>query len=161
MRLLKFLKEEFSLYKEAFFYKKHSSFIENYNFIYHGNSCSELLAKLIFELKKIFNKNLNVYLPAYFCGQSLKYLRALNINLFFYDLTEDLLPDFKELDKSYLINKIDVLIIVHYFGRKISYKELSLFLKNKAGIYLIEDCAHLESPRVSSNWLGTLDFFTS
>ena len=141
------------------FSKKQNLKILTHGYTFFDNSGSEILAKLISTLNIENDKNLNVYLPGYFCGQSLKYLRSLNINIFFYKLSEKLLPDYEYLKELDFKNQIDVLILVHYFGRIRGQADAAKFAKNNQ-IILIEDCAHVDNPFRHDLWVGDYLIFS-
>ena len=90
--------------------------IKDFKYIYFGNSGSEILAKLVNILVKQSNNNFKIFIPAYFCGQSLKYLRSLNIKLIFYKLTDELIPDYDYLNK-FSFNKHEDAFLLFIFGR--------------------------------------------
>ena len=46
-------------------------------------------------------ENISIMLPAYFCGQSLRYLRNTGINFIFYDLCDNLSPDYEKIEKNF------------------------------------------------------------
>lgn len=124
-----------------------------YNALTWYESGAEGLAGICAYLSAKKNQKLNVYLPGYFCGQSLRYLRSLPVNFIFYHLTEDLQPIYPEAQLDKPTAKIDVFIHVHYFG-KIFGQENSRRFADKHGAVLIEDCAHLISPLIDINWVG-------
>ena len=132
--------------------------LDGYSSTNFGNSSSELFAKLI-----VNNKNkdqlVNFFLPGYFCGQSLKYLRSINVNFIFYKLTSDLLPDYEELENLAKSNRVDYFLIVHYFGRIKGQLKAAKFAQEKKTI-LIEDCTHIISPLISRKWVGDFLFFS-
>ena len=133
--------------------------IKNYKYNYFGNSGSELLAKLIDNLNSFNKRKLNVYIPGYFCGQSLKYLRLINVNIKFYKLSNDLMPDYEYLELLTYQNKIDILILVHYFG-KIRGQEKAINFSKRNNITLIEDCAHIKNPILFNSWVGDFLIFS-
>ena len=151
------MKLNYLLNKKSLFFKKQNYIREKlYNFneikyLYIGNNCSELLSKLILQIKLKNNispnNKMNIYLPGYFCGQSLRFLRAIDIKICFYKLTDELLPDYKHLEEISHTNKVDVFILVHYFGRIKGQEEASVFAKDNKSI-LIEDCTHIISPNL-------------
>ena len=80
-------------------------------------SGAESLA-LICEIEQIrLNKKVNILIPSYFCGQSLKHLRDSGNDIIFYNVNKDLSPDYKKLDDIVKIKKVDVMLHVHYFGK--------------------------------------------
>lgn len=132
---------------------------KDFKYIYFGNSGSEILAKLVNILVKKSNNNFKIFIPAYFCGQSLKYLRSLDIKMEFYKLTEDLRPDYDYLEKFSFNKNQDAILLVHFFGRIVGQKEAENFAKSKE-IYLIEDCAHIARFKSSQTWSGDFIFFS-
>ena len=100
-----------------------------------------------------------ILLPAYFCGQSLRYLRSQHVKLNFYRLDKDLLPEFDIIQEKYPAESVDVFVHVHYFGRVAGQKN-SRILSDKLGAVLIEDCAHVISPDVQTKWVGDVLLFS-
>ncbi len=105
------------------------------------------------------DKKINILIPSYFCGQSLKHLRDLGNDIIFYNVNKDLTPDYKKLNDIVKIKKVDVMLHVHYFG-KIMTQENSRDFCDKNNIVLIEDCAHVIHPSVSNIWVGDYLFFS-
>lgn len=93
-----------------------------------------------------------VCLPAYFCGQSIRYLRGLDVELAFYPLTDELLPDYERLERYQDSPVFDVLVHVHFFGRVSGADQSAKFAKSKGAI-LIEDAAHCLEPDTAL-WRG-------
>ena len=105
------------------------------------------------------NKKINILIPSYFCGQSLKHLRDLGNHIIFYNVNKDLSPDYKKLDDIVKIKKVDVMLHVHYFGKIITQQNSRVFC-DKNNIVLIEDCAHVIHPSISNIWVGDYLFFS-
>lgn len=130
--------------------------IDNYPNKFWSNSGSESFAIIYSSLRNIKK---NIYLPKYFCGQSLSYLRGINANIIFYDIDDNFNIDFKKLKFINKLSKSDIFVIVHYFGKISDYTKL-LQLKQKINFTVIEDCAHLSKPSNSSNWIGDFLIFS-
>jgi hypothetical protein len=77
---------------------------------------AEALATICKHVAKSKKREINVYLPGYFCGQSLRYLRSLPIKLCFYPLDAALLPDYSKINASHKDFSVDIFVHVHYFG---------------------------------------------
>lgn len=133
--------------------------LTDYNFIW-SDSGALAIANICNQISSDHgNAHINLLLPNYFCGQTLKYLRSSNVNLFFYSFKDNLIPDFDEIKEIGRNNKIDALIHVHYFG-KIAFQEE---IKNTADYIksiLIEDCAHIISPISYDKWVGDYIIFS-
>lgn len=130
-----------------------------YNYIYWCSSGALSLGAICLEVFTEKKRRINVYLPGYFCGQSLRYLRALPVNLHFYALNESLLPNYSELDKTKNIEEIDIFVHVHYFGQIAGQKKSSDFCNNYDA-KLVEDCAHIMGPELSHKWEGDYLIFS-
>lgn len=111
---------------------------------------AEALADICAQLAVQRGHRIDVLLPGYFCGQSLRYLRRLDVNLLFYPLTDGLQPDYDDIAHR---ASADVLIHVHYFGHVAGQTE-SRVCADALGAILIEDCAHVISPAVQVDWGG-------
>lgn len=130
--------------------------IENYLNEFWSNSSAESLAIIC---NSIFKQKQNIYIPKYFCGQSLKFLRGINANIIFYDIDKNFNVDYNKLDKDFNIKESDIFVIVHFFGKINNYDQL-LILKLKINFFIIEDCAHVISPHVNNNWIGDFLIFS-
>ena len=94
-----------------------------------------------------------VCLPAFFCGQSLRFIRNKRVQLCFYPLKNDLRPDYGQLEALIKGRRVDFLLYVHYFGRIQGQQKIDQFCKQH-DISLIEDCAHVIHPSVHNSWVG-------
>jgi len=103
------------------------------------------------------SKSINVLIPGYFCGQSLRFLRTLNVNLIFYPVTDELLPDYQEISDRLGSVKIDLFVHVHYFGNTKGAVQSANFASS-IGAKLLEDAAHVLSPRIV-DWVGDFVLF--
>lgn len=117
-------------------------------------SGSEALASICWLEAVKLGRPVNVAIPAYFCGQSLNYLRAIKANLIFYELGNGFKPNIKNV--SQIAKPIDVIVQVHYFGMKIDYDVLSAF-KQETRPVLVHDCAHMLNTSIFSEVDG--DYF--
>ena len=131
---------------------------KNYDFDNWGNSGAEAIAIICKEefLKK--RRKINLLLPGYFCGQTLKFLRTLDVNFYFYKLNDDLTPDLDYIQNNYNSKIIDLFIAVHYFGKLNNFEEINYFFKDK-NVEIIEDCAHIISPNVNHTFVGDFLIF--
>jgi hypothetical protein len=120
---------------------------------------AEALSTICNELSVQYGRPAHVWLPAYFCGQSLRYLRALPLELNFYPVTSGLLPDYESLGRLCSGKQVDLLVHVHYFGR-VSGQQKSRDFADKVGALLIEDCAHVISPLIKDRWMGDYLIFS-
>ena len=90
-------------------------------------------------------KSPTIWIPDYFCNQSLRALREANYPLYFYPITRQLIPDWKSCHAKALTNKPDIFILVHYFGYPSDGKQARQFC-NEQGCILVEDAAHVLIP---------------
>ena len=89
--------------------------------------------------------SVSVWLPDYFCAESLTLLRHLNVSLYFYPITEKLIPDFPHLREKARIEPPDILMMVHYFGMPSPLVDARELCK-VVGSWLVEDAAHVLTP---------------
>lgn len=85
------------------------------------------------------------WLPDYFCNQALAALRQTGASLFFYPVTDDLVPDWPAVSAEAEVRPPDVLVVVHYFGRATDL-EVSRRFADRSGALLLEDAAHVALP---------------
>lgn len=100
-----------------------------------------------------------VWIPDYFCNESLEPLRILPFKLKFYPIQENLIPDWSAIEKS--ANRDDgvqVFILVHYFGFPNAGADAKTFCDHH-GMTLLEDGAHLLRPHGGTGF-GDLMIFS-
>ena len=142
--------------KFYFSFIKNEILIDNYPNKFWSNSSAESFAIIFNSFKKVKK---NIYIPKYFCGQSLGYLRGVNANIIFYDIDDDFNIDFDKIKFTGKLSKSDIFVIVHYFGKISDYSKL-LQLKEKINFTIIEDCVHINKPYNSMNWIGDFLLFS-
>jgi hypothetical protein len=88
---------------------------------------------------------IRLFIPALFCKESISILDPDKFPITFYNLTDDLSPNWEEVKQNAATHNPDLFILTHYFGNIVSLKETSQFCKNHNSIF-VEDCAHLALP---------------
>ena len=149
----------FSDLKYWFSFNKNQIKIKNYNFCYWNNSSAEAIAKICKNLIAEKDRKISILVPYYFCGQSLRYLRELNVVIIFYELNDDLTPNFSLLKSNSQNIKFDLILHVHYFGRLIKPK-ISKEFAQQFNALLIEDCAHIVTPYINFSFEGDFLVFS-
>ena len=102
---------------------------------------------LIAELRRINfpKKDLNIFVPDYFCNAALTLLRKNNVNLHFYNIDSDLKPNKNSLLALKAKIKPDIIIQVHYFGKEADTQYL-FDLSKECNSWFIEDATHVLVP---------------
>jgi len=103
--------------------------------------------------------DVHLMLPAYFCGQSLKYLRNAGVIFIFYNLHDDLTPNYEHIKKILQVQKPDIFLHVHYFGQILKQSSTRELCDN-FNMTMVEDCAHVLHPSVHNHWVGDYIFFS-
>ena len=98
------------------------------------------------------NRKITIAIPGYFCGQTIRFLRSMPVNIVFYELLEGLTPDFQKLEEQFSHAEVDIFVLVHYFGAIQSQRESRIFADAHNAI-LLEDAAHVCSHK-QKDWLG-------
>lgn len=96
-----------------------------------------------------------VWVPAYFCNQSLALLRAAGVELVFYPVRDDFECDWAACSALAAERSVDLFVIVHYFGRASDVSRARRLCKEKGAI-LVEDATH--ALRAGSGIGGSGDF---
>jgi hypothetical protein len=87
-----------------------------------------------------------IWVPDYFCGESLGPLRSLPVRLQFYQIQEDLTPHWSLIEEQISREQgMQVLVLVHYFGFPNAGAEARTFC-DRHGMILLEDYAHVLRP---------------
>lgn len=99
------------------------------------------LAKLRLDYSS--KERISIWIPAYFCDESLLLLRNENVKIFFYPILDNGSPNIDEIQKKLNKENIpDLLLVTHFFGKVIDLKE-SIEFANSLNAWIVEDGAHL------------------
>ena len=110
-----------------------------------SSSAWSLVRVALWRQQEFPSKNITVWIPDFFCNTALTPLRALNSNLIFYPVNDNLEPDFKACRVLAEIHPPDLFILVHYFGCPIPSAPAKEFC-SKHNAWLLEDAAHVLRP---------------
>jgi hypothetical protein len=100
-----------------------------------------------------------LWLPDYFCNQSTLPARDAGARLIFYPIGADLEPDWAACDALAKMDKPDLFILVHYFGKPANGAKARMFC-DKVGASLIEDAAHVLGPIDDIGGYGDFIFYS-
>ena len=89
--------------------------------------------------------HLTIWIPDFFCNESLALLRESGASLYFYSVGGDGYPQIEQFENLISKGKPDLVLLVHYFGVPIVCSELVLLCKQQ-GAWLVEDAAHVLQP---------------
>jgi hypothetical protein len=135
--------------------------IEKYYGPFWMRSGSEILAWICETTIRKKGRGIQILLPAYFCGQSLRYLRSLDVKFLFYPSDINNISDKKFIQSIVKENEIDIFLLVHYFGiiNVCTQRYIKTFC-DANNILVIEDYAHFNHPNMNSQFLGNYVFFS-
>ena len=102
---------------------------------------------LISLLKKEYkNSDISIWIPSFFCDESLSILRLTKTKIVFYPISENLEPNYDLLNELKEKNgKPDIFLLVHFFGKPVKTIRTSDFCRSN-NAWLIEDAVHCLSP---------------
>ena len=95
--------------------------------------------------KMNFSKKPVIWVPGYFCNQSLWPLRQTNAKIIFYPIQEKMLPHWAACETLAKQSKPDIFIVTHFYGFITPTTEIDAFCK-RHNTLLIEDAAHIITP---------------
>lgn len=109
-------------------------------------SRSALSIKLIASWRQKVNnhKKIVIWLPDFFCDESLVFLRELKVKIVFYPVDAECSPNWSHFPDS-KSDSPDIFFIVHYFGKPSPAIKAIEFCKAQ-NAWLIEDAAHVIEP---------------
>lgn len=114
---------------------------------------------LIWRMKAFPSKKMIIWLPDFFCDSTIKILRCIGAEIFFYKVNISLLPDEDSLAKLKEGGIPDIFLIVHYFGRPtLSTNFFEFFKKNNC--WIVEDAAHVLKPIQNIGKYGNFVLFS-
>lgn len=106
------------------------------------------IAAIVAWWKRVMNQDAPlVWIPSYFCNQSLLPLRQTTAKLVFYPVDENLNPDWQQCEKLAVSMPPNIFMLVHYFGSIADTKSAKIFCKNHKTLF-IEDAAHVLKPEL-------------
>ena len=91
------------------------------------------------------DRRLRFWCPAYFCNRALGPLRQTGIEIVFYPVGRDMIPDWLACERLAAESPPDLFMLVHYFGSCNAIDQARSFC-DWTGAKLIEDAAHLLGP---------------
>jgi len=89
--------------------------------------------------------SVTVWVPDFFCNESLELLRAMGAKLIFYAIDEHSHPAAGQFPTVTEDNRPDLFLLVHYFGEPAPCAEALAFCRAH-GAWLVEDAAHVLVP---------------
>lgn len=105
---------------------------------------------------KLKKEPINIWVPSYYCEDAIYLIRKLNINIHYYEIDKNFIPEKSNLQKLLKQHKPDIIIYCHFFGKNCfdSYlKDISI----SSSSWLIEDATHCFFPE---NEIGKYGDFT-
>lgn len=99
-----------------------------------------------------------LYVPDYFCNDTLKEI-ADKVEIVFYNVTSQLLPDYKVCKELVKEKKPDLFIFTHFFGQYFDASTAANFCKSHDAL-LIEDAAHVFLPYKKIGVYGNFTLFS-
>lgn len=109
---------------------------------------------------KTKQKRTVIYVPDYFCNQSLSWIREEEFDIEFYPVGLDFKPDWEELESLVKTGKPpDLFILVHYFGFANDVVQASNFCRQYDAM-LLEDAAHVLIPTENIGNHGDFTLFS-
>ena len=83
---------------------------------WYSRSAWALLAIARYRQSVISNKAVHIWLPGYFCNESIEPLRNLNARISFYPILPNGSPDIEACKNMLNDSSPDLFVLVHYFG---------------------------------------------
>ena len=103
------------------------------------------------------NTKRKILIPDFICNEITNALDELSIPYIFYNLKDNLKPDWEEL-KKIKVSKCSAILMVHYFGNSQNIEKYINYAKEN-NLILIEDNAHGFSGKYKSKEMGTFGDF--
>ena len=94
----------------------------------------------------------DLWVPSFVCREAIVPLETTTIRLRFYNIQDDLSPDYENIDIRH--KHRSAFMIVHYFGFPNDMAELINFCKEH-NLFLIEDCAQVHNTEYGGKLLGS------
>ena len=95
----------------------------------------------------------SILIPNYICDVVLHPIEEMKIQPYFYDIMDNMEPDWDKLNKT-IDKKVKAILIVHYFGHAQNIERIIKFCVQN-NLMLIEDNAHGHGGNYNGKLLGT------
>ena len=119
-----------------------------------SRSAWSLVLIALWKRKLLNNENkINIWIPDFFCNSSLDILRKTEENIVFYNVKDDMEPDYNSCREKALISPPDIFLFVHYFGKPFDSASAKQFC-SRYNSWLIEDAVHATIPNSSIGKFG-------
>lgn len=128
------------------------------NSLYFSRGADALKCITMYYQKRINNKKICIYIPEYFCNETLTAFREY-CSIVYYPINQTFNPIYKECNKLAKLQKPDLFLLVHYFGHPANAAEAYNFCKQN-GSELIEDAAHVLYPTKGIGEKGIFTLFS-
>ncbi len=126
--------------------------------IYYANAAHAFYDVLIGLQQYRPKKKPNLIMPVYIPAKLYRFILAAGYEPKFYDVPDDLSLNLQEIS-DLIDDQTQAVFAVHFFGIPVDMEPLKE-ITAKAGIYLIEDCAHTMNAIYKGRILGTTGDFT-
>lgn len=117
----------------------------NDNYRWYSCSAHSLFALALLKSRSISAEQIIIWVPDFFCNSSLEPVKKLNVNIVFYPINKNFEPDYDWCYKNHVFHKLDIFLLVHYFGIPVKSAEAKKFCENR-NAWLVEDAAHCFLP---------------
>jgi dTDP-4-amino-4,6-dideoxygalactose transaminase len=116
--------------------------------------------KLVSDWRQNINreKQIVIWLPDFFCNESLEPLRQSNVKLVFYPVDENSIPLWSNISNK-KFDPPDIFFLVHYFGNLSPSEKVSEFCKKHCA-WLVEDATHAIEPQIGLGDFGDIVLYS-
>lgn len=105
------------------------------------------------------NKLVIIWLPSYYCSESLYLIQKLNVRFYYYEIDKNFIARENSLKKLSEESIPDIIVFCNFFG-KYNFTSLLKDLSLKFNAWLVEDCTHCISPDNKIGKQGDIAFFS-
>lgn len=125
---------------------------------FYGNAAHAFYDIMLWLQKNHPKKKPNIVMPVYIPAKLYRFILAAGYEPKFYDVPTDLDIDLGEIS-GLIDDQTQAVFAVHFFGVPVDMQPLKK-LTSRAGIFLIEDCAHTINSHYKGRKLGSTGDFT-
>ncbi len=108
---------------------------------------------------KCRQEEIELWVPSYFCNQSLWPLRQIVNRIRFYPVDSNMVPKWSSCQDMLRSSRPDLFLITQFFGQEAPLERAQEFCK-KSKALLIEDCAHIFQPEGKVGTYGDFVFYS-
>jgi hypothetical protein len=108
---------------------------------------------------KLKKEPINIWIPSYYCEDGIYLIKKLNVNIHYYEIDKNFIPEKSNLQKLSQKHRPDIIIYCHFFGKN-CFNPYLKDISAASNSWLIEDATHCIFPENDIGKYGDFTIFS-